>query len=432
MAKHAFISSAAVVDGSGASVLPSALTAGSIGLFLLSPAGAYTNVDLDGVFANVDKASQLILAQKTTSGYIRSVTIPANSIQVPASYVAGVATIPYITTFGWSGNGTNSGGVITAVDTNTIAFGTAGNYGVAVYNTSKGLAPFESVISTKNYATDGLASKPSIANDLVKLHNNTMLSRDTNNQFAYAYMLSSGTRTTAGGDTCSVTTGSTTVTTLAISGLTAVVGDYLSIGQVFGTSSFTPMYKITAIVGDVVTIDSPYVNANMTSGVAVALVPYSFVTAAAMTAAGYIGVSFVTYGNSFAGSARLKEATPNRSISINATEEAFTLGCVVQNNGSVTKASYTSAGAVSLGIATEGKGISYQVLRAELEASGYWGATNKIWIPDSFEMMTVGASAYNGVGFSFVSVGDNALQEVQIFSTATTKLSELATKLNSW
>lgn len=414
---------------------PYLLASGEIGVYSQAADGTYTLIT--AAISAAQGKLPIVIAQGVPAGrnFKQFVIQPGQK----RAYLntAYVAPVPNVYNIGYDGT------------TYDLVSGAAGTYGFAIRNTTLGQPPFPTLASTPYFVTAAQATSSAIAQAAVKDMNAQSLTASVDvmpqNRFAYVEMLSAATSvqlvTSAPANvTGTVVNGSTALTLSGstVGGTTALaVGDFIRIGH--ATTTTLPVYKVAAVSTTSVTLDSPYMNGTVAIGTSIATVALGYATAAAVAAAA-AGIRATETGNIFNG-INVEEAQVNKIMSVSCNVNAS--GTPVQNNGVVAKSYVTTTGAITSGVYTEGAGPSYQILKKELTAAGYFGFINRTFLPDdpSKLLYTVSGTNYVTLGLSyfapvkdFTAMGYNAgdsLDAIIAIPTGASQITDLNTILAS-
>lgn len=408
---------------------PSLLAAGEIGVYSMALDGTLTLITTTPTGAQL--VLPIVIAQGPSSGRnVKSFTIQPKSFGKTYLSSAYVAPVPSAWTAGYDG--------VTA--TYDLTSGVAGTYGFKIQNTTVGNPPFPTLSSTPNFTTAGSATSIAVANAIVKDVNSQAL-QPANlvapyENFAFSEVLSSAvTAATTSTPTATVTNGSPNVT-LSVSSVSVVAGDYIKFGS--ATATTAAIYRVKSVATTAVVLETPYVNAQVTLGTAIAGLVTGSATAATVNAA-TAGVRVTEYGNRFNGSNVLE---PQFNIIMNLACSVNLSGTPMQNNQTVAKVYTAAAGTpATAAIYTEGAGTYSQVFKKELWAVGYSGFTNRSFLPDNFPIYSVSTTNYATIGLEYMTLvkdysaqGFHAGETMNAILAATSgagQLTTLATILNN-
>jgi hypothetical protein len=421
---------------------PSALAAGEIGVFSVSPAGAFTPLTTaaNGLAA-ANAGLPIMIAQGAAAGRnIKSFMVPPKAFGKAYLNSAYVAPVPSVWTAGFDG-------VTAAYD---LVSGTAGTYGFKIQNTSVGNPPFPTLSSTPSFQTAGAATSIAIANAIVKdVNAQALLPANLvvpEQNFAFSEVLSNGaTVATTGAVTATVINGSPIVTLSGTAATEIVVNSYLRFGS--ATDKNVAVYKVASVSGTAVVLETPYVNAQVILGTTIAGLTTGWAAAATINAA-TAGIRVTEYGNRFNGSNVLEpqfNTTLNLACSVNLS------GTPMQNNQTVARGYTAAAGTPATGTNpalsgqllpyTEGVGTYSQVFKKELWAAGYSGFINRSFLPDNFPIYSVAGTNYATIGLQYTSfvndytaqgfIAGESLNAILAVPTGSGQLTNLGNVLNS-
>lgn len=371
---------------------PSLLAAGEIGVYSVSAAGVFTRLtDAATGLAAANAGLPIMIAQGAATGRnIKSFMVQPKSFGKAYLNSAYVAPVPSAWTAGYDG--------VTA--TYDLTSGVAGTYGFKIQNTTVGNPPFPTLSSTPNFTTAGSATSIAIANAIVKDVNSQAL-QPANlvapyENFAFSEVLSSAvTAATTSTPTATVTNGSPSVT-LSVASASVIAGDYIKFGS--ATATTAAIYRVKSVATTAVELETPYVNAQVALGTAIAGLVTGSATAATVNAA-TAGIRVTEYGNRFNGSQVLE---PQYNIIMNLACSVNLSGTPMQNNQTVAKVYTAAAGTpATAAIYTEGVGTYSQIFKKELWAVGYSGFTNRSFLPDNFPIYSVAGTNYATIGLQY-------------------------------
>ena len=371
---------------------PSLLAAGEIGVYSVSAAGVFTRLtDAATGLAAANAGLPIMIAQGAATGRnIKSFMVQPKSFGKSYLNSAYVAPVPSAWTAGYDG--------VTA--TYDLTSGVAGTYGFKIQNTTVGNPPFPTLSSTPNFTTAGSATSIAIANAIVKdVNSQALLPANLvapYENFAFSEVLSSAvTAATTSTPTATVTNGSPSVT-LSVSSVSVVAGDYIKFGS--ATATTAAIYRVKSVATTAVELETPYVNAQVALGTAIAGLVTGSATAATVNAA-TAGIRVTEYGNRFNGSQVLE---PQYNIIMNLACSVNLSGTPMQNNQTVAKVYTAAAGTpATAAIYTEGVGTYSQVFKKELWAAGYSGFGNRSFLPDNFPIYSVAGTNYATIGLQY-------------------------------
>ena len=400
---------------------PSALLSGEIGVYSVATDGTYTLIT--GAISAAQGLLPIVIAQGVPAGKnIKLFTIQPKEKKAYLN-TAYAAPVPNVWNIGFDG---------TSYD---LQSGVIGSYGFKIQNLTSGNQPFPTVSSTPSFNTIANATSIKVAEAIVKEVNTQMLYNNRNIEpaqlFAFAEVLANvATGAPASAPIATVTTGSNTVVLSGASG-SIVPGVWMRFGAANGSTY--AVYKVAAVSGTTVTLDSPYVNSQVTLGTSIAGLTTGFV-AAATIATVEAGIRVTEYGNTYNGMGVL-EPQPNKILNVSCNLNLS--DTPMQNNQIVTKAYTAAAGTITTGVYTEGNGTYPQIFKKELIAAGYWGFTNRIFLPDNFPLYSVSTTNYVTMGIQYgTTVNDYTAQgfkagETQEAIIAVPTGSSQATTLNT-
>jgi len=371
---------------------PSAVAAGEIVVFSVSPAGVFTRLtDAASGLAAANAGLPIIIVQGATNGRnVKSFMVQPKSFGKSYLNSAYVAPVPSAWTAGYDG--------VTA--TYDLTSGVAGTYGFKIQNTTVGNPPFPTLSSTPNFTTAGSATSIAIANAIVKdVNSQALLPANLvapYENFAFSEVLSSFvTSATASTPTATVTNGSPFVT-LSVASASVIAGDYIKFGSAAATTS--AIYRVKSVATTAVELETPYVNTQIALGASIAGLVTGYATAVQVNGA-TAGVRVTEYGNRFNGSNVLE---PQYNIIMNLACSVNLSGTPMQNNQTVAKSYTIASGATASFVYTEGVGTYSQVFKKELWAAGYSGYANRSFLPDNFPIYSVAGTNYATIGLEYM------------------------------
>lgn len=374
---------------------PSLLAAGEIGIYSMAADGTITL--LTSAYTG---PLPIMVAQGPSAG--RNVKSFMISPKTGKAYLntAYAAPKPNVWTVGYDG--------VTA--TYDLVSGAAGTYGFKIQNTTMGNPPFPTLSSTPYFQTAGSATSAAVALAILKDVNTQALSAPNAlfpyENFAFTEMLTSAsTAAPTSTPTATVTNGSANVT-LSATSVDIVAGAYIKFGS--ATATTAAVYKVASVSSTAVVLETPYVNAQVVVGTAIAGLTTGFATGASVVAA-TAGLRMTEYGNRFNGSQVLE---PQANLIMNIACSVNLSGTPMLNNQTAAKVYTAASGApATAAIYTEGTGTYSQVFKKELWAAGYSGFINRAFLPDNFPIYSVSGVNYETVGLEYsTSVNDYTAQ----------------------